>query len=236
MRKRYEPTVLWMGHTDFLHIMKRMEDKEWKEWAAEADGPCYVSTLKIIPKLTQEEIISQCRFLTSAGFDTTANTLTYLTYLLANHPAEQNKLWAEVETLNEITFASVQLLKYLHYAIMETLRLFPHASMLQSRVCVQQCVIGPCTFRKGLGIIFDTWSLHRDSSVWGGDAEQFKPERFANRTEQQMLSWMPFGAGPRQCIGMRFALLETKVVICRMMKRFQFRKVEDSREVGLPKI
>lgn len=82
-----------------------------------------------IPVTILQEIVSQCRFLASAGFDTTANTLAYLTYLLAANPMEQDKLWQEIKMLNEITFDSVQRLKYLQHAIMETLRLFPHASM-----------------------------------------------------------------------------------------------------------
>lgn len=74
--------------------------------------------------------MAQCRFLLSAGFDTTANTLTYLCHLLAMHPDEQEILRHEVGHIDNINFDNVQNLTCLNNAIMETLRLFPHASML----------------------------------------------------------------------------------------------------------
>lgn len=76
-----------------------------------------------------QEIVAQCQFLSSAGFDTTANTLTYLCYLLAHNPEKQLKLRDEIESVSEISFDNVHNLRYLHHSIMETLRLFPHASM-----------------------------------------------------------------------------------------------------------
>uniref|UniRef100_A0A915Q2G8 Cytochrome P450 n=1 Tax=Setaria digitata TaxID=48799 RepID=A0A915Q2G8_9BILA len=221
------------GRSSFLYFMKRMEDNEWNDWAVDADGPCDVSSIKIIQKLTRGEIVNQCRFLSSAGFDTTANTLTYLTYLLANNPEIQDKLCQEILTLDEITFDNIQNLDYLNCAIMETLRLFPHASLLQSRVCAQQCKIGPYTFKEGVGVIFDTWTLHYDHEIWGNDVKEFRPDRFLNCTAVQKRSWMAFGAGPRQCIGMRFAFIEIKTIICSLLKKFRFRKSENTCQVHL---
>ncbi|KAM3728244.1 putative cytochrome P450 CYP13A8 [Dirofilaria immitis] len=222
------------GRSSFLYFMKCVEDDEWNDWVLDAERPCDVSSIKIIQKLTRGEIISQCRFLTSAGFDTTANTVTYLIYLLANNYEKQEKLCQEVAMLDdEITFDNIQKLNYLHCAIMETLRLFPHASLLQSRACMKQCKIGPYTFNKGVGIIFDTWSLHYDQEIWGNDVKQFRPERFLKCVAIQKRNWMAFGAGPRQCIGMRFAMLEIKIIICSLLKKFCFRKTEDTNEIHL---
>lgn len=211
--------------------MKCVEDDEWDDWIVDADKPYDISSMKIIPKLTTGEIINQCRFLTTAGFDTTANTVAYLIYLLASNSEKQEKLYQEIATL-EITFDNVQHFNYLHYTIMETLRLFPHASLLQSRMCVQQCEIGPYTFKKDVGVIFDTWSLHYDQEIWGSDVKQFRPDRFLDYTTIQKRNWMAFGAGPRQCVGMRFAMLEIKIIICSLLKKFCFRKIENTCKVN----
>ncbi|MCP9263180.1 hypothetical protein DINM_006522 [Dirofilaria immitis] len=223
------------GRSSFLYFMKCVEDDEWNDWVLDAERPCDVSSIKIIQKLTRGEIISQCRFLTSAGFDTTANTVTYLIYLLANNYEKQEKLCQEVAMLDdEITFDNIQKLNYLHCAIMETLRLFPHASLLQSRACMKQCKIGPYTFNKGVGIIFDTWSLHYDQEIWETMSNN-SDLRGSNLVPRSSLkrNWMAFGAGPRQCIGMRFAMLEIKIIICSLLKKFCFRKTEDTNEIHL---
>ncbi|EFO20328.2 cytochrome P450 family protein [Loa loa] len=177
LRKVISMDFIDQDRSSFLYFMKCVEDDEWDDWEVDADKPCDVANIKIIQKLTPGEIINQCRFLTTAGFDTTANTVAYLIYLLANNPEQQEKLCQEIEMLDEITFDNVQHLNYLHCAIMETLRLFPHASLLQSRTCVQQCKIGPYTFKKGVGVIFDTWSLHYDDEIWGSDVKKFIPDR-----------------------------------------------------------
>uniref|UniRef100_A0A0R3RZ09 Cytochrome P450 n=1 Tax=Elaeophora elaphi TaxID=1147741 RepID=A0A0R3RZ09_9BILA len=232
LRKVISMDVISQDRSSFLYFMKCVEDEKWDQWVVDADEPCNLSSMKIIQKLTPGEIINQCRFITSAGFDTTANTVTYLIYLLANNSKKQEKLYHEIAMLDEITFDNVQQLNYLHCAIMETLRLFPHASLLQSRACVKQCKIGPYIFKKDVSIIFDTWSLHYDQEIWGSDVKQFRPDRFLNCTTTQKRNWMAFGAGPRQCIGMRFAMLEIKIIICSLLKKFCFHKIENMSEVN----
>ncbi|KAK6112729.1 Cytochrome P450 family protein [Brugia pahangi] len=227
LRKLISMDITSQDRSSFLYFMKCVEDDEWDDWIVDADKPYDISSMKIIPKLTTGEIINQCRFLTTAGFDTTANTVAYLIYLLASNSEKQEKLYQEIATL-EITFDNVQHFNYLHYTIMETLRLFPHASLLQSRMCVQQCEIGPYTFKKDVGVIFDTWSLHYDQEIWGSDVKQFRPDRFLDYTTIQKRNWMAFGAGPRQCVGMRFAMLEIKIIICSLLKKFCFRKIENT--------
>uniref|UniRef100_A0A1I8EJG3 Cytochrome P450 family protein n=1 Tax=Wuchereria bancrofti TaxID=6293 RepID=A0A1I8EJG3_WUCBA len=125
LRKVISMDITNQDRSSFLYFMKCVEDDEWDDWIVDADKPCNISSMKIIPKLTTE-----CRFLTTAGFDTTAYTVAYLIYLLANNSEKQEKLYQEIAMLNEITFDNVQHFNYLHYAIMETLRLFPHASFL----------------------------------------------------------------------------------------------------------
>ncbi|KAL3990652.1 Cytochrome P450 family protein [Acanthocheilonema viteae] len=233
LRKVISMNIINQDRSSFLYFMKCVEDKKWDKWEVDADRPCHLSSMQIIQKLTPGEIINQCRFLTSAGFDTTANTVVYLIYLLAKNRKKQEKLYQEIAMLDEITFDSIQHLNYLHCAIMEALRLFPHASLLQSRACVQQCKIGPYTFKKDVGVIFDTWSLHYDEEIWGSDVREFKPDRFLNCTTIQKRNWMAFGTGPRQCIGMRFAMLEIKIIICSLLKKFSFHEIENMNEISV---
>ncbi|MFH4977154.1 hypothetical protein AB6A40_003863 [Gnathostoma spinigerum] len=162
---------------DFLQFMKNVEDNEWSEWKSSNDVRIEMATTRIVKKLIPEELISTARFMSTAGFDTTANTLTYITFLLSCHPEIQEKLRAEVSSPTEISFEAVQSMQYLHWTLAETLRLFPHASLLQSRRCVQDSVIGNYEFKRGVNIMFDTWSLHHDPETWGTDAEIFRPER-----------------------------------------------------------
>ncbi|VDM47979.1 unnamed protein product [Toxocara canis] len=220
-------------HYDFLQFLKNVEDNEWDGWKTVNDVETDMSTVTIVKKMIREEIVAQMRFMSSAGFDTTANTLTYLTYLLAAYPEKQEKLREEIDNAGEVSFDTIHNLQYLHWAIAETLRLFPHASLLQSRRCVENCDVGPYKFRRGINVVFDTWSLHHDPDVWGEDADEFRPERFAERTSEQMRSWTPFGVGPRQCIGMRFALLEAKTTMFQLLKNFCILKVHGTNGVRM---
>lgn len=85
-------------------------------------------------------------------------------------------------------------------------------------------------FFADLTIQIDAYTLHRDPSVWGKNAEEFEPERFeteANKKRHPM-AWIPFGAGPRNCIGKRFALMELKLTLCRILQRFEFERAVDT--------
>ncbi|VDK43611.1 unnamed protein product [Anisakis simplex] len=218
---------------DFLQFLKNVEDNEWNGWRTSNDVRTDISTIKIDRKMTAEEIVEQMRFLSTAGFDTTANTLTYLTYLLAIHADKQQKLRDEIDECDELCFDVINQLNYLQWCIAETLRLFPHASLLQSRRCVEDCEASSFKFKRGINIAFDTWSLHHDREVWGEDAGEFRPERFADRNSEQLKSWTPFGVGPRMCIGMRFALLEIKTAMFQIMKNFRILKATPSDQVSI---
>ena len=72
---------------------------------------------------------------------------------------------------------------------------------------------------KGVGVLFDTWAMHRDPEFWGEDSEEFIPERHLHQTNFPAF-FTPFGVGQRQCVGMRFALMELKVVMVKFFKEF----------------
>lgn len=93
-----------------------------------------------------------------------------------------------------------------------------------TRVVTKDFQLGDLFIPKGLVVEIAYLSMHRDSALWGKDAAEFKPERFENGVSQACThpnAFMPFGTGPRQCIGQRIALLEVKIVLSMILRRFQ---------------
>ncbi|VDD88090.1 unnamed protein product [Enterobius vermicularis] len=213
---------------DMMQFLKNAEENDWNDWIKENDRPVNFGKVKIDKKMLSEEITLTIRFMSTAGFDTTANTLAYLMHLLAKKPEEQEKLRAEINSYDEVNHETIQKMEYLQWSIYEILRLYPHSSFLQSRRCVEDCQVQEFIFPRGANIVFDTWTLHHDPEIWGDDVEEYRPSRFgAERTAKQMQSWTPFGVGPRQCIGMRFALMELKTVISLILKKFRIKPISE---------
>lgn len=106
---------------------------------------------------------------------------------------------------------------------------------LQTRICTEPFKIGKYQFLENVQIVVNPWGPHHDREIWGNDVDCFRPSRlvftiflllsilfhrFENLTEQQRKAFMPFGVGPRQCVGMRFALLEMKTTAFRMLQKY----------------
>jgi thromboxane-A synthase len=162
-----------------------------------------------------------------AGYETTSTALAYVTYVLATHPNEQYKLQEHIDTHfapdSEHTVPSydmVSQMDYLDMFIRETLRMYPIAPVAINRLSTEDFHI------KNLGVIpagtcitVDIYRLHFDPELWGPvDPHVFHPERFA--TKRHPMAWIPFGAGPRNCVGMRFALTELKMILVRLLKTY----------------
>ncbi|CDW57281.1 protein CYP 13B1, a [Trichuris trichiura] len=160
---------------------------------------------------TQDNWIFTC----SSIFD---NALSYAIYELARHPEIQEKLRGEIMDYHK---NDVQRMMYLDCVIRETLRLYPVAVV--SRRCMQTCTIGGITIEKGIHVLADVWTIHYNKDIWGPDADEFVPERFAEDQLHSLhpLAWIPFGAGPRRCIGERFALLEMKLTLARLLRKYR---------------
>ncbi|GIY24665.1 cytochrome P450 3A29 [Caerostris darwini] len=156
--------------------------------------------------LTTEELIAQCVIFFLAGFETTASTLSFVSYYLALNPDIQDRLVEELDEAvragnGELTYEAVQSMKYLDNVISETLRIHPPAVRLD-RLTGEDYKLG------------DT------------DPETFKPDRFAaeERSKRNPYTFMPFGAGPRNCVGMRFALVEVKVSLAYVLSNFRIKR------------
>nr|CAD2168815.1 unnamed protein product [Meloidogyne enterolobii] len=91
-----------------------------------------------------------------------------------------------------------------------------------NRICEETTTLGNIILEKGTNISIDSLTLHRDPKLWGEDAEEFKPERWLNGGE--LAFYYPFGGGPRICIGLRFAIMETKMRLVRLLKTFELKR------------
>ncbi|GMS94521.1 hypothetical protein PENTCL1PPCAC_16696, partial [Pristionchus entomophagus] len=206
--------------TDFIDIFLDAE--------VDASEVAYDENSDTSRKLSADEIVGQCLVFLLAGFDTTSNSLSYLTHFLANYPDVQRRLIEEVDSFlleNErIELESLVDLKYMDAVIRESLRHYPLGSVVVSRECTKACEIGGFRFEVGDTITTDTWSMHMDKSVWGEDAEEFRPERWLELSTRPRSAFQSFGEGPRICLGMRLAYLEEKMALLKLLSRFTIDK------------
>ena len=162
-----------------------------------------------------------------AGYETTSTALSYVSYVLATHPHEQLTLQQHIDTYfnpdHEDEMPSYDILSQMNYLdmfIRETLRMYPIAPIVINRQSTEAFdVKGVGVVPEGTRIAVDIYNLHFDAELWGPvDPHTFYPERF--ETKRHSMAWIPFGAGPRNCVGMRFALMEMKMVLVRLLKTY----------------
>ncbi|UJR12510.1 hypothetical protein I4U23_016685 [Adineta vaga] len=185
-------------------------------------------------RLTREEIISNIIVFMAAGYETTSTALAYATYQLARHPEVLEKLQAEIDQLplsnndnddlhdeakRYPDYDIVAQMPYMDMFVSEVLRMHPIANGAVQRRTVEDTIIQGISIEKGTLIHADIYSVHFDHELWGPeDPYVFFPER--HQTKRHPMAYLPFGAGPRQCIGMRFALIEMKILLVRLLREY----------------
>ncbi|XP_067907160.1 thromboxane-A synthase isoform X1 [Heterodontus francisci] len=176
--------------------------------------------------LTLDKILGQAFIFFATGYETTSSTLAFTSYLLANHPESQELLLKEVDEFCEShttpDYNNVQNLPYLDMVISEVLRLYPPGVRF-GRVCEKDCLVNGQLIPAGMTLEVPVGVLHYDPKYWP-EPEKFKPERFTPemKAERHPYVYLPFGAGPRSCIGMRLALLEAKIALVRILSKYSF--------------
>ncbi|MEM6307475.1 MAG: cytochrome P450 [Pseudomonadota bacterium] len=158
-----------------------------------------------------------------AGHETTALTLAWALYLCAFDPAVQDKARAEAQSVLQgrtATADDVDQLPYVRMIVDETLRLYPPAAFL-SRTAQKSDTLCDRAVRKGDTITLPVYALHRNALIWD-NPDAFRPERFADAKAIDRYEYLPFGNGPRVCIGAQFALQEAVMVLATLLSRFRF--------------
>ncbi|XP_027269458.1 cytochrome P450 3A31 [Cricetulus griseus] len=203
---------------DFLQLMMNAHDNSKDKESHKA--------------LSDMEIIAQSIIFIFAGYETTSSTLAFALYLLATHPDIQKKLQEEIDVAlpnkTRPTYDKVMEMEYLDMVMNETLRLYPIGNRLE-RVCKRDVQMDGVFVPKGSIVMVPVFALHYDPQYWP-EPEEFRPERFSkeNKGSIDPYVFMPFGNGPRNCIGMRFALMNMKLALTKVLQNFSFQPCKET--------
>ncbi|MBA0797515.1 hypothetical protein Gohar_008204, partial [Gossypium harknessii] len=177
-------------------------------------------------KLSMEDLVDECKTFYFAGQDTVNALLAWIVFLLAIHGDWQEKARREVIEIfsNQIPDSEgMSKLKTMTMIIYETLRLYGPPNGLPRRVA-REVQLGKLVLPASIDILVQNIALHHDPHMWGDDVHLFKPERFAEgiakATNYNAGAFCPFGLGPRNCVGMNFATMETKIVLSMILQRY----------------
>ncbi len=174
--------------------------------------------------MTDEQLRDQLFGLLLAGYETTANALTWTWYLLSQHPWAVDRLRSEVRQALDSRMPRYPDLKstpYLRQVLDESLRLYPPAWILGRRA-IGADTIGGYYVAPGTVLAISIYTLHRHPAFWE-DPDRFDPQHFTPEKAQgrHKFAYIPFGGGPRQCIGNGFGLLEASLIIACVAQRFE---------------
>ena len=184
--------------------------------------------------LHEQAIRNEVITLLIAGHETTANAITWTLHLLAQHAEAQDLVRAELETVlggRAPTADDLAALEQTRRALLESMRLFPPIWIMERHV-LEDDVIGGYGIPAGSAVVLCPWTLHRHPEFWE-EPETFRPARFAVDGPP---AYLPFGAGPRTCIGRAFALQEALIVLAMLLRRYRVTPVPGARVEPFPGI
>ncbi|XP_065914971.1 cytochrome P450 3A9-like [Dysidea avara] len=183
--------------------------------------------------LSNEEIVIIIITILLAGYETTSNALGYTTYLLALNPAIQDKLTREIQDFYDANpdaslYDAAENIDYVTMVLSESLRLYPPVPRT-NRECNQTCFVSDdLVILEGVNVSFPIFLIHKNPEYWP-NPEKFDPERFKpDEQSYPHFAYLPFGEGPRNCIGKRLAVLEAKMALVSIYREFQFKKTADT--------
>ncbi len=181
---------------------------------------------------TREEVIDQLGVFFLAGHETTASVLTWVFYIAATQPDVLARMRAEVAAVageGAVTFEHTKKLPYIRNVFRETLRLYPPITFMP-RVVTRRTEIGKYRVKRGAMLMISPWTLHRHQDFWK-NPHAFDPDRFSAEREHELTSgaYIPFGTGPRVCVGAAFATTEATLIIARLARRFDFEALAPER-------
>ncbi|KAF2352195.1 Cytochrome P450, partial [Trinorchestia longiramus] len=188
--------------------------------------------------LTDEDIREEVDTFMFEGHDTTATAISMTLYLLGRHPEIQARVHDELDSVLEgdvgaLTSDHLKQLKYLERCLKEAHRLYPSVPFI-GRINHENIVLDGKDIVAGTNILVFIYLLHRDPEQFP-EPERFDPDRFLPEqvSKRHPYAYVPFSAGPRNCIGQKFALMEEKVVLATILRRFRLRSVDDPQQMGV---
>ncbi|KAL3280009.1 hypothetical protein HHI36_017517 [Cryptolaemus montrouzieri] len=209
-----------LNRNDFLQLLIQLKNNGRLEGSEEKPGTA----------LTMDEAAAQAFIFFLAGFETTSTTSSFALLEMAMNYGVQEKARKEIENaMNRhggvINYEAIQEFTYLDMIVQETMRKYPPAPVFL-RKCTESYKI-PDTdivLEKGLSVLIPAYGMHKDPEYFP-NPDEFDPERFneENRAKIWDYTYIPFGDGPRLCIGMRFAMIQVKIALSLMLKNYTFR-------------
>jgi cytochrome P450 len=180
-------------------------------------------------RMSDRQVRDEALTLFVAGHETTANALSWSFYLLAQHPEAAARLEAEADALPAAPTSADDLLRLGHalQVFKESMRLYPPLHLI-GRQAIEDVEIGGHLIPKGVIILMSPYSIHRRPELYP-DPERFDPGRFTREAEEKRhrLAYLPFGGGPRVCIGNHFAMMEGQLVLGTIARRFRLERRDD---------
>jgi len=175
--------------------------------------------------MTEHQLVDELNILLVAGHETSANALAWAFYLLARYPAVQDQLAAEIERElpagQEVEFGDLPRLPYALQVVQEAMRLYPPAWIID-RVATEDDEFQGVAIPKGSVFSLYVYGVHHHAGLWPA-AEEFRPERFAAAAQPALptYGYLPFGGGPRLCVGSHFALTELQLVLIQTLRHYR---------------
>ncbi|KAI0515881.1 hypothetical protein KFK09_008549 [Dendrobium nobile] len=223
------PGYSWTGNKGKAPEVGQLPERGGGGGGGRGQGLAWQMTSPAAARITNSDIVEECKTFFFAGKQTTINLLTWTTVLLAMHPEWQDRAREELRRVcgarDLPSMADLPNLKTLGMIVNETLRLYPPAVATIRRAKADVELGGYCVPR-GTEILVPIIAVHHDAGLWGPDAERFNPARFAygaSRAARHPNAFMPFGLGERTCIGRGLAVLEAKMAIAAVLRRFKIR-------------
>ena len=180
--------------------------------------------------MREEQLIDEILILFVAGHETTSNSLSFTTQLLAQNPQIQDKIYSEVKVASEATTSLMEFVQgcpYTQNVILESMRLYPPAYFMD-RVNLEEDEFNGIKLDKGSDLLFSFYEIHRSEKHWEQPLE-FNPDRFTS--EKNPMAYFPFGAGPRKCIGSNFAMYEMILAVSELILNFKILSVKEDIEI-----
>jgi cytochrome P450 family 6 len=221
---------------DFMQLMVQLKNQGYlspdKDDTVDEDKSQSADKNEVYTKLTVDEIAAQAFIFFGAGFETSSSTMSFCLFELARNPEVQQKAQADIDRVlkaantTELNYNLLQEMKYLDYCIDETLRKYPIAAILVREASKEFTFPSTnMTIEKGTPVFIPLIGLHRDPEIYDNPLE-FIPERFENSPhgngKAKGLFYLPFGDGPRNCIGSRLGKLQAKLGLALILQKFSF--------------